>query len=743
MEITNHLKVTYDIEFCNGNIAKPFSDTKDYYVCIDKRVLKFHKQYLDEILNNAKDIYVIESLESNKNMETVNEILAMLFNTGASKNSTLVSIGGGICGDVAGFAASIFKRGMNFINVPTTLLSQVDSSVGGKVGVNFENQKNAIGDIYFPGKVIVDQRFLKTLTTRQFKEGLVEIIKHGLVIDKTIIEMLDHYDNIKQLINDDITNIIETSIKAKAKIVEQDILDSGVRHVLNFGHSFAHAIELNNDLYHGECVCLGILVATYNAKLFDEVKTLFEKFECIRRIENLDLSLMSNDKKSDGAIIKEVFLNDINEFKIVECKLNNLISDYEERYHKLKSEVNYSPTNYVFSPVSLSGNVVIPPSKSILHRYLIASALSKTEIVLTGVNCICDDVAVTIEALKQLGSDVTYSNDTLIIKKKDFDLDVINMKESGTSLRVLLPLLMHFNDEVTIVGENNLGKRPMSEYFKIFEEQGVYYSHGEDYLPLTVKGKLKPGVFNLDGSVSSQFVSGLLFLLPILDGDSTINIKNNLESLPYVLLTIKVLNDFGVTVECNEDYTVFKIKGNQKYLGKMFYQIEQDYSSRAFFEVAGSFDVHQIKIENELDKSLQGDTIVCEIVSDKIGSVDLTNVPDTALILAVYYAINGGVLKNVGRLKYKESNRLDAIKDFLTKMNIRFEVEDDDLVIHPGKISGGVFDTYLDHRVTMALIIASTVATDKIYLPEIKSINKSFPTFIECYETLGGFVDEE
>lgn len=742
MNITNEMKIEYNIDFCNKNIAESFCDVENYVVCIDSRVLHFHFDYLKNILDGAIAYKVIDSSEKNKNQDVIDDIIEFLYNNNATKNTTLVSIGGGICGDICGYAASIYMRGMKWVNVATTLLSQVDSSVGGKVGVNYKGNKNILGSIYFPTKVIIDVSFLDSLTTRQFKEGLAEVIKHGIVVDNSIITDINKFSTISSLRNSDIMDIVIKSIEAKLKIVKQDVFDNDIRHLLNFGHSFAHAIELNNDLYHGECVFWGMLVSTYNTSYYKDLKSILERFECIREIKNFDLSLMKKDKKSNSNSIDEIFIID-DKICIENINIDDLISLYEKTYYEIRDKIKYCRKSFEFKPCELNGDITIPPSKSVLHRYLIASSLSRSETILKGVNSICDDVAVTIDAITQLNSDVVYLNDFLVVKNKDFNKKMINMKESGSSLRIMLPLLMHYNNNVEVYGEGNLVNRPLDEYFKIFDEQNIEYSHSKNNLPLSVRGKIQPGIFHVDGSVSSQFVSGLLFLLPLLDGESKIIVENKLESLPYVKLTIKVLNDFDINIQYNNEYSEFIIAGNQSYNSKGEYFIEQDYSSRSFFEVAKTFNKHNINILNPITKTLQGDREVIDIIKDGIREVDLESIPDTALILAVYFAKNGGVLKNVRRLKFKESNRLQAITEFLDVMNIDYSLSNDQLYIKKGVINGGVFNTYKDHRVAMALIIASTIATDSFYIDEIKSIDKSFPSFIELYESLGGVYDEK
>ncbi|MFV0499790.1 MAG: hypothetical protein ACK5NF_07215 [Bacilli bacterium] len=742
MKIVNRQEYIYNIEFCDINDIESFLTEKRYFLCIDHRVLKLHKKYLSNVIENSCGYITIDSTENNKNFNTVNNILSSLFNYNVGRNDIVVSIGGGVCGDIVGYAASIYRRGVNYIAIPTTLLAQVDSSIGGKVGINYLNSKNMIGAIYFPKKVFIDINFLKTLTTRQYKNGLAEIIKHGILIDKSVISIINCYSSFSKLIEGDIKTLIKKSINAKNYIVMKDVDDRGYRNILNFGHSFAHAIELNNDLFHGECVYWGMLIALYDSPLFIEIKKMFERLELIRKVTNVDLSTMKHDKKCEQNFINEIFVSQINVVEIKKLDTDKLIEIYQNRFEKIKNLVKYCEPVFVFKPSVLKGEVVLPPSKSMLHRYLIAGALSENKTVLDDVSIICDDINATIDALKNLGSNIEYTGKKLIISKCEKITSKINMKESGTSLRLLLPLLIHLNDSISITGEGNLPKRPLDEYFDVFMKNNIEYKIEKDFLPIEIKGKFSSDVYHLKGDVSSQFISGLLFLLPLLKINSKIIIEKKLKSLSYVLMTISTLKDFGINIKFNDDYSQFYIEGNQKYISKKYYQIECDYSAKNFFDILNSFNVHSIKFKNLSDVTLQKDAKLLMTIKNN-STVDVDNMPDSAVVAAVYFAVNGGVIKNVDRLKYKESNRLMAICDFLDVMGANYKIDNNCLIIEKGEINGGDFDTYNDHRVVMALIVASTIATSDFYLKEISSFKKSFPNFIECYEIIGGLVDEK
>ena len=193
----------------------------------------------------------------------------------ADRKSLLINLGGGVIGDMGGFCASTYKRGIDFIQIPTSLLSQVDSSVGGKVGINSKTMKNAIGSFYQPKIVFVDPNTLQTLEKRHFNNGMAELIKHGLIAGKSLFE-----DLLKNDINDNIEDFIYRSVEIKRDIVIQDVTDKGVRQLLNFGHTLGHAIEQDSgySLLHGESIAIGMLLMIKDLPLYNKVRELFQKY---------------------------------------------------------------------------------------------------------------------------------------------------------------------------------------------------------------------------------------------------------------------------------------------------------------------------------------------------------------------------------------------------------------------------------------------------------------------------------
>ena len=302
-------------------------------VVADKNV---PKSLINKILNSLPkkkiSIHYFDSSEKNKNQKSVNNILSILLSKNFNRNDCVISIGGGITGDISGFAASIFKRGLKFINIPTTLLSQVDSSIGGKTGINSKYGKNLIGSFYQPSLVISDIVFLKSLPKREVICGYGEILKHAIIADKKFFSFLDiNGSQILNLKSPLIEKAIYKSCSIKKTVVEKDEKEIGMRKILNFGHTFAHAYEASlgysKKLNHGEAVILGIKTAAkfsllnniLNIKEFNLIENHLSKLNLPRNIskffsvKNLNkiLSFMKKDKKNNTNKINLVLLRKI------------------------------------------------------------------------------------------------------------------------------------------------------------------------------------------------------------------------------------------------------------------------------------------------------------------------------------------------------------------------------------------------------------------------------------------------
>lgn len=410
------------------------------------------------------------------------------------------------------------------------------------------------------------------------------------------------------------------------------------------------------------------------------------------------------------------------------------------------------------TPQKLNGTISVPPSKSISHRAIICASLA--EGISTVSNLIfSDDTIVTMRAMESLGMKVLEQtqaeNNRVCLKiqgtnKLAAQDKIINCIESGSSLRFLIPLATLTGEPITFVGQGKLVTRPLNVYYDIFDQQNISYS-SKNGLPITIHGKLHADKFSMVGNVSSQFITGLLVTLPMLDGSSQINITTELESIGYIDLTLDTLKTFGITIE-HDNYRCFKIPGNQNYQPQN-YSIEGDFSQIAFWLVAGSLGSN-IKCTDINYNSLQGDRSIIDIIKNMGGKIvfdsqekSLTAVPTTTHgtvinaaqcpdiipVLTVLASLSTGETRiiNAQRLRIKESDRLKAMTTELNKLGADVTETADGLIIQ-GKqtLLGGVtVDSWDDHRIAMSLAIASTRCEKPIHITNSSCVKKSYPDF--------------
>lgn len=268
--------------------------------------------------------------EESKSLAVFEKLCKALLEHGFTRSDCVVAVGGGVCGDLSGFVAASYMRGIDFYNIPTTVLSQVDSSVGGKTAVNFMGVKNIIGAFYQPKAVLIDPDTLKTLTERHFSNGLAEAVKMSLTFDEKLFELFENADA-----HENIESIIERSVVLKRNVVEQDEKESGLRKVLNFGHTMGHAIESTEELgglYHGECVALGMLPMC-SPEIRERLKAVLKKLnlptEYKGDMEKL-ISAASHDKKFSGEKVTVITLPEIGNFKMEEWSTAELFERMKE-----------------------------------------------------------------------------------------------------------------------------------------------------------------------------------------------------------------------------------------------------------------------------------------------------------------------------------------------------------------------------------------------------------------------------
>jgi 3-phosphoshikimate 1-carboxyvinyltransferase len=413
------------------------------------------------------------------------------------------------------------------------------------------------------------------------------------------------------------------------------------------------------------------------------------------------------------------------------------------------------------TPHPLSGTVDVISSKSLSHRYVIAAGLSQGTSTIKHV-LDSDDLTATKKALENLG--VTFKGDYITggdfkLRQKEFDC-----YESGSTLRFMIPIALLQKEKVVFTGRVKLPERPLDVYESIFKQKNIDYAYlSKKKLPLEIKGPLRAGYYQVLGNVSSQFITGLLFALPTLKKDSVIEHVTPLESKGYIDLTLDVLDQFGIQIRYEHPY--FYIKGNQSYQNGS-YTVEGDYSQAAFWMVAGLIG-DQIKLTNLNPLSKQGDKKIIDIITEMQGKIkyykkddsyvvtpsatkeaviDLSQIPDLGPILMVLAALSKGitVFKHVSRLRMKESDRLEAMYQTLKKFGVDITLREDEAIIKGrDKLRGNqVFDSYGDHRIAMAIAIAAIKADGDVVISNAEVIQKSYPTFYEEYQKLGGIIYE-
>ena len=406
--------------------------------------------------------------------------------------------------------------------------------------------------------------------------------------------------------------------------------------------------------------------------------------------------------------------------------------------------------NVTITPGLLSGSITPPPSKSQAHRVLIAAALSGGESTLKNV-ALSQDIEATIRCLAVLGASFRWEGDTLAVAGlagkpvPQGELPLLDCGESGSTLRFLIPLALAVLGGGRFTGHGRLMERPQGPYFDLFREKGISFEQKDGVL--TVDGRLKPGTFSLPGNVSSQFITGLLYALPLLPGDSEIVLTTPLESRGYVDMTLDVLEQFGVRVE-HQDYARFRVPGNQSFQARDL-TVEADWSNAAFWYAAALLE-SDVDIQGLDTHSTQGDAAIAghywTLARPAEAEIDVSGCPDLVPPLAAMAALRGEGLTtrlvNAARLRIKESDRLSTVTEVLSALGADVEEHDDYLVIH-GKdtLPGGVtVSGHNDHRIAMMAAIAATNCDAPVTITGAECVRKSYPNFWADYEALGGVI---
>ncbi|GBF65730.1 pentafunctional AROM polypeptide [Trichophyton mentagrophytes] len=601
--------------------------------------------------------YKIAPGESSKGRETKAEIEDWMLSCQppCGRDTVLIALGGGVIGDLSGFVAATYMRGIRFVQVPTTLLAMVDSSIGGKTAIDTPNGKNLIGSIWQPEKIYLDMEFLNTLPQREFTNGMAEVIKTAAISSEaTFAELEENADAIAAAlktentpersrfsgIQDILKRTILASARFKADVVSKDEREGGLRNLLNFGHSIGHAIEaiLAPQVLHGECVSIGMIKEVELARYLGVLKgaAVARLAKCLTRyglptslkdarIRRLSagkkcpvdklIAFMAVDKKNDGPMKKVVLLSAIGR-------------TYEQKASVVSNEqlkVILAPSVEVYPgiPKSLQVTCTPPGSKSISNRALVLAALGSGTCRIRNL-LHSDDTEVMLNALEALGA-ATFSweeeGEVLVVNGKGGKLDAssheLYLGNAGTASRFLTTVATLSNTKGNVshnvlTGNARMKQRPISDLVDALKASGVSveYLEQKGSLPLKVPacGGFKGGKIELAAKVSSQYVSSLLMCAPYAKEKVTLKLVGGKPiSETYISMTAAMMKSFGINVEksTTEEYTYHIEQG--QYTNPPEYVIESDASSATYPLAIAAMSGTTCTIPNIGSKSLQGD----------------------------------------------------------------------------------------------------------------------------------------
>ena len=410
-------------------------------------------------------------------------------------------------------------------------------------------------------------------------------------------------------------------------------------------------------------------------------------------------------------------------------------------------------------PSEVKGQIKAPSSKSMTQRAIAAGLLADGQSTIFNPSY-CDDSLAAMSIACGLGAKVDPKPGELVIQgARVLKEQKLNCGESGLAIRMFSPIAALYPAEITMVGANSLKKRPMGMIEEALKQLGVKCSTTGGFLPLTIHGPIRGGYCEIDGSVSSQVLTGLLMALPLAEKDSEIKV-NNLRSKPYIDMTIQILKSFGINLN-SSGYDLFNIPGKQKYIPRK-YAVESDWSGGAFLLVAGAIN-GSLTVQGLHNDSKQSDMAVLNAlhmagatmkISDdhidisrselKAFEFDATESPDLfpPLVALASYCRGVSTIKGVSRLIYKESDRATALKEEFGKMNINVDITGDLMKVTGGQPAGARVESHDDHRIAMAVAVAALRATGKVNIRDSQCVAKSYPGFFDDMRHLGAVVRE-
>ena len=758
-------------DFENIESYLPTDSYQNILVIYDDNLYHHYSNKIDTLPYHK---YQIESGESSKNLKTKLEIEDFMFSNNFNKKSCLIALGGGVVGDLTGFIASTFMRGIDFYQVPTTLLAMVDSSIGGKTGIDNKWGKNLIGSFYLPKKILCDINFLNTLKEEEFINGLAEVIKTAIVANPKLWKFLNN-NNFKSIYQNssNIEKIIDMTAKTKLGIVNQDFDEKlNQRHILNFGHTIGHAIEALTLEKHGYCVAIGMvkeILLKQDNKYMVPFYLQKQIINCLIKYKlPVDINLQLNhqdilDKlkldKKNGLL---VLVKDIGNPFLTEFSKEQILDTLS-----LEKLVTYQEKSVIKS------NIFCPSSKSETNRVLILAALGDGEIQINNL-LMSDDTIYMIQALQTLGTSIKIlDSSTVKVKGNSGKFNFTNnttiyLGNSGTCVRFLTAVLGLLNTTKTVIitGDSYMQKRPIQDLIDSLNNLGVAITsiNNDGCPPLILKGKntyINSNKISISTLTSSQYLTGLLLASPLVPNNNIIETQNNIVSQSFVDLTINIIRDFGI--EINYEKNMFFIN-YQKYKNPIEYTIQADTSSASYILGLSALMKNPIVINNLNNQNKQGDLIINKLALNKLG-FDLVidqkesvinffsekqleneriidcDSSDTFLTWAIVACFIQGTTKivNIANQNVKECKRIDVIYQHLVQAKVNIKMIGTDLEITGNSANNyqGIYvNCHNDHRIAMSFALFGLMVPDVI-LSDYTCVNKTFPSFWELVSDFG------
>ena len=686
-------------------------------VVSDKTVFRLYgQQLLDAFKEQGVDAlaYQVAAGEPSKCRENKSAIEDFMLSHKCQRDTCMVALGGGVVGDLTGYVASSYMRGVHVVQIPSSMMAMLDSSVGGKTAINVPAGKNLVGAFHQPRKVFADMDLLRTLSEREIVEGLAEAVKMGCIRCAPLFDLLEsRVDDVKALAPGVIDEVVYEAVRLKAEVVALDEKETGLRSTLNFGHTIGHGIEgiASPELLHGECVSIGCVYEAQLARDLGEldgsavgrIARVFKAYglptECPPKFLRLQqiMGKMALDKKNAGGKIKCTILKSIGD-----------AYEFPRAVPRETFEALLSPRLVVRTPSApLQGRIHVPGSKSISNRVLLMAAMGEGECAIRGL-LQSDDTQVMIAALVAMGAGpfkweeggkllrLTGLAGAFAVPKEPLYLG-----NAGTAARFLTTcatlLKGRSGESTTLTGDARMRQRPIRDLTDALAECGCALEHLEspDSLPVRVAASgLAGGTITLSGKVSSQFVSSVLLSAPYAQEAVTLVLKEKPVSQSYIDMTTDIMAQFGVKVTRDGD-TYMVPKGG--YRNPATFLVEADASSATYPLALAAISGGSVTCEAVGNASIQGDARFAKevlepmgctvtqsetettVVAPKAGTrlkaieVDMEPMTDAFMTAVALGAVADGVTKITGvtNQHVKECDRICVMIDELAKLGIQ------------------------------------------------------------------------